>query len=359
MDFSPTIVEKLREKAARHQELSELLADPEIASDHKRYADLLREQGQLEEAARLAGEMNSLIGRRAEAEAAISDGGDAELVELAELELEELEESEPALDQEIKTALVSDAELLRNKIIVEIRAGAGGDEATLFTGDLFRMYQRFIEQNRWKTELLSSKASEVGGFKEVVFGVKGPGSYKQFRFESGGHRVQRVPATESQGRIHTSAATVAVLPEPEDVDVHIKQEDLRIDTMRASGAGGQHVNKTESAVRIVHEPTGVMVVCMDEKSQHKNRAQAMRILRTRLFELERKRIHDERAAERKSQVGSGDRSERVRTYNFPQNRCSDHRLGQNYSLEQIMTGKLAPMIEALEELDREERIKDL
>jgi len=359
MEFSTTIVEKLKEKAIRHGELSELLADPDVAADHRRYTELLREQGLLAEATRLARELEELLRLRGEAEAMIAEGDDQDLVELAGAELEEIEERELALDREIKTVLVGDAELERAKIIVEIRAGTGGDEATLFSADLYRMYQRFIENHRWKTEVLSSKPSEVGGFKEIVFGVRGPGAYKLFRFESGGHRVQRVPATEGQGRIHTSAATVAVLPEPEEVDVDIKTEDLRIDTMRASGAGGQHVNKTESAVRIVHEPTGVMVVCMDEKSQHKNRAQAMRILRTRLYELERKRIHDERAAERKSQVGSGDRSERVRTYNFPQNRCSDHRLGENYSLEQVMAGKLDAMIEALEEQDREERIRNL
>ncbi len=359
MDFSPTIVEKLREKAARRAELAELLADPEIAADHKRYADLLREQGQLDEAARLASEMEALLVRRREANEAIEADEDEELVDMAREELGELDELELALDREIKTALVSDSELDRNKIIVEIRAGAGGDEATLFSADLFRMYQRFAEAKRLKIEILTSKSTEVGGFKEIVFGVKGANAYRLFRFESGGHRVQRVPSTESQGRIHTSAATVAVLPEPEEVDVDIKPEDLRIDTMRASGAGGQHVNKTESAVRIVHEPTGVMVVCMDEKSQHKNRAQAMRILRVRLYELERQRIHDARAAERKSQVGSGDRSERIRTYNFPQNRCSDHRVSQNFSLEQVMGGKLDGLIEELEELDREERIKNL
>lgn len=359
MDFSPTIVEKLREKAARYDELSEELADPEVAADHKRFAELLKEQGQLEEAHRLAAELDALAARRAEAEAMLAEGADSELEQLAREELAELEGEEQALDQAIKSSLVSDAEFDRDKIIVEIRAGAGGDEATLFSADLFRIYQRFAEQRRWKLELLSTKPSDVGGFKEVVFGLKGKGAYKAFRFESGGHRVQRVPATESQGRIHTSAATVAVLPEPEEVDIQIKPEDLRIDTMRASGAGGQHVNKTESAVRIVHEPTGVMVVCMDESSQHKNRAQAMRILRTRLYELERQRIHDERAAERKSQVGSGDRSERVRTYNYPQNRCSDHRLGQNFSLEQVLAGKLDALIEALEEHDREERIANL
>ncbi len=360
MEFAPAIVEKLREMAERYAELSRQLEDPAIASDPKRFPELLREQGRLEEAKRLAGEMGDLIRRRSEAEALVADPDeDAELAELGREELEALDELEPQLDHEIKSVLVSDADLLRDKIIVEIRAGAGGDEATLFVGDLVRMYQRFIEERGWKTELLTEKRSEVGGYKEVIFGVRGEATWRLFRFESGGHRVQRVPATESQGRIHTSAATVAVLPEAEEVDVEIRSEDLRIDTMRASGAGGQHVNKTESAVRIIHIPTDTMVVCMDEKSQHKNKARAMRILRTRLFELERNRIHEARAAERKSQVGSGDRSERVRTYNFPQNRCSDHRLGQNFSLEQVMGGKLAPLLEALEEQDREERIKNL
>jgi len=221
------------------------------------------------------------------------------------------------------------------------------------------MYQRFADERGWKSELLSAKSSDVGGYKEVVMGLRGADVWRLLRFESGGHRVQRVPATESQGRIHTSAATVAVLPEAEEVDLEIKSDDLRIDTMRASGAGGQHVNKTESAVRITHLPTNTVVVCMDEKSQHKNRAQAMRILRARLFEAERRRLHEERAAERKSQVGSGDRSERVRTYNFPQNRCSDHRLGQNFSLEQVVSGKLGPILEALEESDRNARIAAL
>ncbi len=360
MEFAPTVVAKLREMAALHRDLSRQLADPEVASDHRRYTELLREQGQLEEANRLSGELDRLLSQRAEAEALVSQKDtDPDLVQLAREELAALEEVELTLDREIKTALVSDVELERDKVIVEIRAGTGGDEATLFGADLFRIYQRFVESQGWKLEVLTTKRSEVGGFKEIVFGVKGRNAYKLFRFESGGHRVQRVPQTESQGRIHTSAATVAVLPEAEEVDVQIRPEELRIDTMRASGAGGQHVNKTESAVRIVHLPTNTTVVCMDEKSQHKNRAQAMRILRTRLYELERERIHAERAAARKSQVGTGDRSERVRTYNFPQNRCSDHRLGQNFSLEQVLAGRLGPILEALHEQDREARIHDL
>jgi peptide chain release factor 1 len=361
MEFAPSIVGKLHEKAARYRELSEQLNDPEVATDHRRFPDLLREQGQLSDAAELAGLMDGLLSRRAEAEEllALGEECDPELLELAEEELSSLEGEEQELDHRIKTELVSDPDSKREKIIVEIRAGIGGDEATLFSRDLFRMYQRFCEDRKWKLEIISVKPSDVAGFKEVVFGIRGSGAWRLFRFEAGGHRVQRVPQTESQGRIHTSAATVAVLPEAEDVDVVIRPEDLRIDTMRASGAGGQHVNKTESAVRIVHIPTDTMVICMDEKSQHKNKASAMRVLRTRLFDLERNRIDAERSAERKNQVGSGDRSERVRTYNFPQNRCSDHRLGQNFSLEQVMVGRLGPILEALEEKDRTERIENL
>ncbi|MCZ6597187.1 MAG: peptide chain release factor 1 [Planctomycetota bacterium] len=354
------MVDKLGERAERYRELEALLMDPEVASDHKRFPALLRERGQLEESARLKDRLDALVGRRAEAQALVADErGDAELVELAREELRGLEEEEHALDAEIKNALVIDEDLARDKVIVEIRAGTGGDEATLFARNLFDMYASFIERRRWKSELLEAKSSEVGGFKEVIFAVQGEGVWRLFRFETGGHRVQRVPETESQGRIHTSAATVAVLPEAEEVDIDLRTEDLRIDTMRASGAGGQHVNKTESAVRITHIPTGVVVTCMDEKSQHKNKARALRILRTRLFELERQRLHDERAEKRRSQVGSGDRSQRVRTYNFPQNRVSDHRLGENFSLEQVINGRLDPILAKLEEKDREERIRNL
>ena len=359
MEFAPAIVDKLRERARRYAEIGELLLDPEVSSDHKRFPALLREQGQLAESSALLQRLEELIGRRAEAESLVEGGGDPELVELAREELDGLDAEEEALDEEIKTALVQDEDLVRDKIIVEIRAGAGGDEATLFAKDLFRMYSHFIDTSRWKKEILEVKPSDVGGYKEVIFAVKGDGSWRRFRFETGGHRVQRVPETESQGRIHTSAATVAVLPEAEEVDLDLKDEDLRIDTMRASGAGGQHVNKTESAVRITHLPTNTVVICMDEKSQHKNRARAMRILRTRLFEMERQRLHDERAAQRKEQVGSGDRSERIRTYNYPQNRVSDHRLGENFSLEQVIQGRLDALIEGLEKRDREERIRNL
>ena len=360
MLLAPAVVAKLREQADRYRELTEQLSDPTIASDHRKAVELIREQGRLAAAARLDQRLANLLKRRSDSEALLADAGsEKELRELAGEELAEIEHEAAALDREIKDALISDAELERDKVIVEIRAGTGGDEASLFTADLYRMYQRLFDERGWRAELLASKASEVGGYKELVLGVKGEHAWRFLRFEAGGHRVQRVPATESQGRVHTSAATVAVLPEVEELEIDIKPDDLRIDTMRAGGAGGQHVNKTESAVRIVHEPTGTTVVCMDNKSQHKNRAQAMRILRARLFELEEKRRHAERAAERKSQVGSGDRSERVRTYNFPQNRCSDHRLGENFALDQVMAGKLMPILQALDEQDREERIKNL
>jgi peptide chain release factor 1 len=360
MQFAPAIVEKLREKAARHSELTEQLASPETAADPRRYPALLKERGALEEAAAMAARLEQLQRRRADDEGVLADPeADEELLELARADLEALEAEERAFDDEVRHALVADEDDLRTKLIVEIRAGTGGDEATLFAGDLYRIYQRYIDARGWKIELLHAQPSEVGGFKELTFAVAGDGCWRQLRYESGGHRVQRVPETEAQGRIHTSAATVAVLPEAEEVDLELRDEDLRIDTMRAGGAGGQHVNKTESAVRITHLPSGTVVTCMDEKSQHKNKARALRILRSRLLVAEQERRHAERAAWRRSQVGTGDRNARVRTYNWPQSRVTDHRLNMNFSLESVLNGKLAPLLEALEAADREERIRNL
>ncbi len=358
MPIVPAIVEKLREHAERHRELTAEISRPEVASDPRRFPDLLKERGSLDRAAELFERLQKLLSDREGAEAMLEDA-DGDIREMAVEELAALVTAEDELDGEIKAELVHDADLDRNKVIVEIRAGTGGDEATLFAGDLFRMYTRFCETQRWKIELMDQTESEVGGFKEIVFGVKGAGAWRLFRFESGGHRVQRVPATETQGRIHTSAATVAVLPEAEEVEVDIKDEDLRIDTMRSSGPGGQSVNKTSSAVRITHIPTGTVVSCQDEKSQHKNRAKGMRILRSRLYDAQAAEKHAERAAARKEQVGTGDRSQRVRTYNWPQNRVSDHRLSDNFSLEQVVGGKLLPVLAALEERDRELRIQAL
>jgi peptide chain release factor 1 len=360
MDFAPAIIEKLRERARRFEKLTDLLATPEIASDGKRLAECLRERGQLESSHQLCTRMEGLLSREEEAESILADGdSDEDFLELARSDLLAVGEEAEQLYEEVKGALVTEKDDFRSKVIMEIRAGTGGDEATLFVVDLNRMYRRFFEIRRWKVEELEATASEVGGLKEITFAVKGEGVWSLLRHESGGHRVQRVPATESQGRIHTSAATVAVLPEAEEAEIDIKDEDLRIDTMRSSGPGGQSVNKTSSAVRITHLPTNTVVQCQDEKSQHKNRAKAMRILSSRLLDAEQRRLHDERAAQRKSQVGSGDRSARVRTYNFPQNRISDHRLSGNHPLEQVVAGKLDPLLEALERLEREERIRNL
>ena len=359
MEFSQALVDKLRERADRFNELTEMLADPELAADGKRYPEVLRERGSLEKSAQLFGKLKELIDRRSEAEAIVADGSDEELVELANEDLASLDGEEQELDEEMKIALITEPDDERTKVIVEVRAGTGGDEATLFAADLYRMYRRYFEAQRWKVEELDSTTSEVGGFKELIFGVQGAGAWRALRFESGGHRVQRVPSTETQGRIHTSAATVAVLPEAEDAEIEIRDEDLRIDTMRSSGPGGQSVNKTSSAVRITHLPTETVVICQDEKSQHKNKAKALRILRSRLFEAEQARLHAERAEARKSMVGTGDRSARVRTYNFPQNRVTDHRLGQNFSLEQVIEGRLDGLFEALVAMDRQERLDNL
>jgi len=362
MATETVLIEKLAERSARFDVLSEELADPAVASDVKRFPGLLRERGTLEESWNLFQEWNGLVDRIKEADTILEEDGDEDLVELAKEDKASAVSEQSLLLVRAQNALISDPMDNRTRVIVELRAGTGGDEATLFVADLLRMYTRLADSSKWRMETMVEQRSEVGGFREMVIGISGKGVWRGLRFESGGHRVQRVPSTESQGRIHTSAATVAVMPEAEEAEIEINDDDLDIDTMRAGGAGGQHVNKTESAVRITHRPSGIVVVCQDERSQHKNRARAMRILRTRLMEAEQARLHQERSDFRRTLVGSGDRSQRVRTYNFPQNRVTDHRLtgdSKSFSLEPIMEGRLGPLLEALEELEREERLRDL
>ena len=289
---------------------------------------------------------------------ALIAGDDAEMAELAELELPALDEKLPDMESALEILLLPKDSADELNVIVEVRAGTGGDEAALFAGDLFRMYTRYADILGWKSEIISQSEGDVGGYKEIVTAIRGKGVFARLKFESGVHRVQRVPETESGGRIHTSAATVAVLPEPEEVDVNIEEKDLRVDVFRASGPGGQSVNTTDSAVRITHLPTGITVSQQDEKSQHKNRAKAMQVLRARLFEVERERADSERAADRKSQVGSGDRSERIRTYNFPQGRVTDHRINLTlHKLEKILAGDgLDEMVDALIREDQTQRL---
>ncbi|MEM5583779.1 peptide chain release factor 1 [Roseibium sp. AS2] len=331
----------------RFAELEHLMSS---SPDPAVYVKLSREYAGLEPLVMRIRGLIKAEGDLAGAEALIADPQiDAEMRELAELERDDLSEQVEKLLQDVRVGLLPKDEADANDAILEVRAGTGGDEAALFAGDLFRMYQRYAELQGWKVEVLSASEGEVGGFKEVIASVSGDNVFARLKFESGVHRVQRVPATESGGRIHTSAATVAVLPQAENVDIDVAESDLRIDTYRASGAGGQHVNTTDSAVRITHVPTGIVVAVQDERSQHKNKARAMQLLRARIYDAERERAASERTEARRLQVGSGDRSERIRTYNFPQGRVTDHRIGLTlYKLEQIIAGEaLGDVIDAL------------
>lgn len=317
-------------------------------TDSDEIVRLSKEHSELKQVADKARELKQARQDLEEAEAIIEDGSDADMTSLAKEERMELKELIPALEDELKLLLLPKDKDDEASIMLEIRAGTGGDEAALFAGDLFRMYERYAANHGWKVEIVSTSESEVGGYKEIIASVTGSGVYGRLKYESGVHRVQRVPVTESGGRIHTSAATVAVLPAPEEVDIELKEDDIRVDTMRASGAGGQHVNKTDSAVRMTHIPTGIVVISQ-EKSQHQNRAIAMQVLKARLYEKERQEKDAARAADRKDQVGSGDRSERIRTYNYPQGRVSDHRINLTlYKLDEIVSGEgLDEVIEPL------------
>ena len=340
--------EKLELIEKRYDELTNLTAQADVIADMDKWTKLMKEQSSLSELVEKYRQWKSAKERETEALEIIETETDKEFVEMAKSELHESRAEQEKLSEELKILMLPKDENDSKNVIIEIRGGAGGDEAALFGADLMRMYMMYAESKGYKTEMLSENLTDIGGVKEASFEVKGDGAYSRLKYESGVHRVQRIPSTESGGRIHTSTVTVAVLPEAEDVEVEILDEDLRIDTYRASGAGGQHVNKTESAIRITHIPTGVVVSCQDEKSPHKNKDKAMKILRSRIFEMELRKAQDEIAADRRSQVGTGDRSERIRTYNFPQGRVTDHRIGLTlHRLEAVLNGDLDEIIDAL------------
>ena len=329
-----------------------------VATDSKEIVQLSRDHTELKRVAEKAREVMSLRDQLAEADALAEDASaDRELVNMAIEERADIKARLPDVEREMQLMLLPKDRDDDGSAVIEVRAGTGGDEAALFAGDLWRMYQRYAQGRKWSVEIVSSTDGEMGGYKEVVFSITGDEAYQHLQFESGGHRVQRVPKTEQQGRIHTSAATVAVLPEPDEVPIEIKDQDIKWERMRAGGAGGQHVNKTESAVRIWHLPTGLEVKCQDERSQHKNYERAMRILRSRLYEMQQQKLHKERAEQRRTLIGSGDRSERIRTYNFPQNRVTDHRINlTTHDLPAVMNGDIGKLIEALKLADVEEKL---
>ena len=337
----------LEDVVDRFREVEGLLSDPAIVSDQKRYRELAKEHADLTGVVSVYGQYQQVCGD-IEGNRELLQDNDPEMKELAKAELPELEKQQADLEEQLRLLLLPKDPNDEKNIILEIRAGTGGDEAALFAADLFRMYSRYADRNRWKVEMMNTSETDGGGFKEVVALISGERVYSRLKFESGTHRVQRVPDTETQWRIHTSACTVAVLPEVEDVDIEINPVDLRVDLYRSSGAGGQHVNKTESAVRLTHIPTGVVVSCQDGKSQHKNKAQALKVLKSRIYDKMLAEQQAELAADRKTQVGSGDRSERIRTYNYPQGRCTDHRIGLTlYKLDAIMQGDVDEIIDAL------------
>ena len=352
---------KLQAIEQEYIEIGEKLSDPSIASNPKELQILGKKRAQLEPVVTKYREYQNALKSISEARELIKSG-DQELEALAREELSALEPQIENFTHDLTLLLLPQDPNDDKSVIVEIRAGTGGDEATIFAADLYRMYVRFCERQRWKIEVIDSSTNTagIGGYKEIVFRIDTAGAYSKMKFESGVHRVQRVPITEAGGRIHTSAATVAVLPEADDVEVEIKQEDLKIDTYRSSGAGGQHVNMTDSAVRITHLPTGIVVTCQDERSQIKNRARAMAYLKTKLFDLEQQKQNSEQASERRGMIGSGDRSERIRTYNFPQNRITDHRINfTSYKLEQYLDGDLYEMIDAMILAEQTQKLQDL
>ncbi|KKO18307.1 MAG: peptide chain release factor 1 [Candidatus Brocadia sp.] len=355
------LLKKLEKIYERHHELEKLLSDPEVIADAGRYTAYIKEHGSLSKMVNKYTQLTETLVRKKETEGFLAqEGEDKELAKMARDELGYLEKQEESLFEEIKGLFVTEDKISGKNVIAEIRAGTGGDEAAIFAADLFRMYTKYAENQGWKVELFDSSETDLGGFREVTFSIEGNNVYQKLRFESGTHRVQRVPRTEASGRVHTSTATVAILPEIEEVEIDINPNDILVDTFRASGPGGQKVNKTSSAVRITHVPSGLVVKCLDEKSQHKNRAKAMRILRSRLYELYEGQKRNERDQIRRDQIGTGDRSEKIRTYNYPQNRVTDHRINFSvHNLEQVMLGSLDEIVETLLTYYKEEQLKQL
>ena len=352
------MLDKLDKVEARYEELTRLMADPTVAQNYERVTEYAKEQAGLEEIVSLYREYKSAANELEGTKTLLTDEADPELRELAKAEVAHLEEQLDSLQAQLRRLLLPQDPRDARDVIVEVRAGAGGDEAGLFAADLYRMYTRYAEDRGWKTELLSAHATGVGGFKEVIFGIKGRGAFSRFKFESGVHRVQRVPITEASGRIHTSTATVAVLPEVDEVEIHIDPKELEIEVYGSSGPGGQHMQKNATAVRIIHKPTGMVVACENERSQTQNRLRAMAVLRARLYEQERQKQEDEVAQARRAQVGTGERSEKIRTYNFPQNRITDHRIGLTvYRLPAVLDGDLDPFIDQLAAQEQAARLE--
>jgi len=354
------MLEKLESVGKRYEELSALMAQPEVAADFERLESLAREQAAISDLVAKYREYKKTSQSLLETRSMLGKGLDDEMAALVKEEIETLDARLQSLMKEIEKSLLPRDATEERDVIVEIRGGAGGDEAALFAADLFRMYTRYAEAKGWQVDVIDSSQSGIGGFKEIIFEVKGSGAYSRLRYERGVHRVQRVPITEAGGRIHTSTATVAVLPEAEEVEVGINPDDLRVDTFRSSGHGGQHVNKVATAVRITHLPTGIVATCQDERSQLRNRTRAMAVLRARLLDREQRRQGEKLATERRSQVGTGERSEKIRTYNFPQGRVSDHRIGLTlHNLESILGGELDPLIDALATDDQTKRLEEV
>lgn len=353
------MIEKLEQIKHRFEEVSQLIVQPDAMSDMKKYGQLSKEYKDLEKVVKKYDEYQLIRENITNTKQIIDKEKDQEFRDMAKMELDELVPQEEAIEEELKQMLIPKDPNDSKNVILEIRAGTGGDEAAIFAGDLYRMYTQFAENAGWKMSLMNLTEGTAGGYKEIVTGIEGEDVFAKLKFESGVHRVQRVPATESQGRVHTSAATVAVLPEAEEVDVDLNMGDIRKDTFRASGAGGQHINKTESAVRLTHHPSGLVVECQDGRSQHANYDQALKVLRSRLYEIELKKHNDAIAGQRKLMVGSGDRSDKIRTYNYPQGRVTDHRIGYTvYNLGNVMDGEIGDFIEQLRIAENAEKMKD-